>query len=447
MTKRLEGIELLDFVLRVSRQMAESHSLAPLLSYAIDQVLTLVGAERGYIVLKNADGSIDMRIRRDDQGSDLTGKADEISSSVLEEVVQTGRSVVLSDAMQDPQFGHAISVMTLRLRSIMCVPLITRNRTIGAIYVENRSIRGRFRESDLAPLQLFANQAAIAIENTELIENLKIANDHLMELDELKTNFILLISHELKTPLTAVSTNAQLMSMIIEKAGLVNDPMLSRTAVNLDRATNRMKHVIDEIVQFFRIASGQLQLALQPVRLQDVIPPIVKGLAGVCNERTLTIDVANLQSLPLIKADVQKLKIVFQNIIGNAVKFTPDGGHISIEATCSDGRHIEVLVKDTGIGVPPAEQQRVFDMFHVLGSLSTHSTSKSAFRGGGFGLGLPIARGIVEAHQGSIRLESSGYDETVLPGTVCVVTLPIPVTVTKNDVYEVEDREMVNANR
>jgi signal transduction histidine kinase len=427
MIKRLEGIELLDYVLRVSRQMAESHSLAPLLAYTIDEVLTLVGAERGYIVLKKRDGSIDLRIRRDDQGHDLTGTTDEISRSILEEVVQTGKSVVLSDAMQDPQFGHAISVMTLRLRSIMCVPLITRNRTIGAIYVENRSIRGRFRETDLPPLQLFANQAAIAIENTELIENLKIANDHLTELDELKNNFILLVSHELRTPLTAVTTNAQLMNMVIEKAGLVDDPMLSRTAVNLDRATARMQHVINEIVQFFHIATGQLELAYQKTRLQDVIVPIVNGLEKICHERTLTITVSGLHSLPTIEADAGKLKIVFQNVIGNAVKFTPDGGQISIEAACPDKNHIDIWIKDTGIGVPPAEQRRVFDIFHVLGSLKTHSTSKSAFRGGGLGLGLPIARGIVEGHQGSIRLESSGYDETLLPGTVCVVTLPVPV--------------------
>ncbi len=425
MANKLQGIELLDYVLRVSRQMAEAHSLAPLLSYTVDEVLTLVGAERGYIVLKKNDGSIDVRVKRDNQGNDLTGKTDEISRSVLEEVVQTGQAVVLSDAMQDPQFGQAISVMTLRLRSIMCVPLVTRNQTFGAIYVENRSIRGRFRESDLAPLQLFANQAAIAIENTELIENLKIANEHLTELDELKNNFILLVSHELKTPLTAVSTNAQLMSMVIEQAGLAGDPMVNRTAVNLDKATNRMEHVIDEIVQFFRIASGQLRLVMQPVRLQDLILPIVSSLADVCSERTLNIDVYGLDDLPTIEADPKHLKIVLQNVIGNAVKFTPDGGQISIEVRCSDSHHILIVVKDTGIGIPPTEQTRVFDMFHVLGSLNTHSTSKSAFRGGGFGLGLPIARGIVEAHRGTIRLESSGYDEQLLPGTVCLVTLPI----------------------
>jgi signal transduction histidine kinase len=314
---------------------------------------------------------------------------------------------------------------------------------MGAIYVENRSIRGRFRESDLAPLQLFANQAAIAIENTELIENLKTANEHLTELDELKNNFILLVSHELRTPLTAVSTNAQLMNMIIEKAGLVNDPMLSRTAVNLDRATARMQHVINEIVQFFHIASGQMELVFQETRLQDVILPVVHSLAKVCHERTLTISTSGLQSLPPTEADAGRLKIVFQNIIGNAVKFTPDGGQISIEATCPDRSCIEILVKDTGIGVPPAEQQRVFDMFHVLGSINTHSTSKSAFRGGGFGLGLPIARGIVEAHQGSIRLESSGYDEALLPGTICIVTLPVQIPEVKEAVGEPEDRKPV----
>ena len=424
MSKRLEGIELLDYVLRVSRHMAESHSLAPLLAYTIDKVLTLVGAERGYIVLKDGDGSIDFKIKRDNEGNDLPGATDEISYSILEQVVQTGESVMLSDAMHDPKFGTARSVMALRLRSIMCVPLITRNRTIGAIYVENRSVRGRFRESDLAPLQLFANQAAIAIENTELIENLKIANDHLTELDELKNNFIILISHELKTPLTAVSTNAQLMNMIIQKAGLHDDPMLNRTAANLDRATERMEHVIDEIVQFFRIASGQLELASTQVRLRDVIQPVVDNLASVCAERHLTIDVANLKQLPLVWADPRKLKVVFQNIIGNAVKYTPDGGQIQIEACCAGSNLVEIAVKDTGIGVPLDEQQRVFDMFHVLGSLSNHSTSKSAFRGGGFGLGLPIARGIIEAHKGSIRLQSSGYDEALLPGTVCTVTLP-----------------------
>ncbi|MBK8905605.1 MAG: GAF domain-containing protein [Anaerolineaceae bacterium] len=429
MANRLEGIELLDFVLRVSRRMAESHSLAPLLSYAIDQVLLMVGAERGFITLKRKDGSLDFKVRRNNEGNDLPGTSDEISYSILEQVVQTGESVVLSDAMQDPKFGHANSVMALRLRSIMCVPLMTRNQIIGAIYVENRSIRGRFRQTDLAPLQLFANQAAIAIENAELIENLKIANDHLTELDELKNNFILLVSHELKTPLTAVSTNAQLMNMIIEKAGIANDPMLSRTAANLDKATNRMRHVIDEIVQFFRIASGQLELALREVRLQDVIAPVVDNLGSVCAERNLTIDVAELHSLPKINADPHKLKIVFQNIIGNAVKYTPDGGAIHICGHCPDHTHVEILVKDTGIGVPLDEQQRVFDMFHVLGSLNTHSTSKSAFRGGGFGLGLPIARGIVEAHNGRIRLESSGYDEVQLPGTVCAVTLPCLVPV------------------
>ncbi len=129
----------------------------------------------------------------------------------------------------------------------------------------------------------------------------------------------------------------------------------------------------------------------------------------MCAERQPTIDITNIHALPKITADPRKLKIVFENIVGNAVKYTPDGGSIHISGHCLDDNHVEILVQDTGIGLPVDEQQRVFDMFHVLGSLNTHSTSKSAFRGGGFGLGLPIARGIVEAHNGRIRLESSGW--------------------------------------
>ena len=424
MGNRLEGIGLLDYVLRVSRHMAECHELAPLLDYTIDEVLRLVGAERGYIALKNSDSSIDFKIMRDDQGHDLAGATDEVSHSILQNVVRTGESVVLSDAMQDPKFGHAKSVISLRLRSIMCVPLVTRNETIGAIYVENRSVRGRFRQSDLAPLQLFAHQAAVAIENAELIENLKIANEHLTELDELKNNFILLVSHELNTPLTAVSTNVQLINMILEKAGLSEDPILKRTAGSLDRATERMQHVIDEIVQFIRIASGQLELNFHEVRLQDIILPVVEHFAAVCQERTLTIQVSNMKTLPLINVDPRKLKMAFENVIGNAVKYTPDGGLITIEASHLADGHLEILITDTGIGIPKAEQQRVFNMFHVLGSLNTHSSSKSAFRGGGFGLGLPIARGIIEAHEGSVHLHSSGYDTGLLPGTVCTIRLP-----------------------
>ena len=423
MSESYQGEELMAHVLGVSRRMAEMRSLAPLLSYTIDEVLSLVGAERGYIVLVYEDGELDFRVKRDNEGNDLAHGTDEISRSILQDVVTSGQSLVLSNAMTDPRFGQAHSVMHLKLRSVMCVPLITQNQTIGAIYVENRSVRGRFRKDDLPPLELFANQAAVAIDNAKLNDDVEIANQHLRELDELKNNFIMLVSHELRTPLTAVNAYANLMKTVIEKADAGQDERVLETQDRLETAVDRLNKTIQEIILVFRIFSGQQDLRLSQTYPRSVITTIADRLQAVCAERSLALTLENIDDLPPLMLDGPQIRIVFENVLGNAVKYTPDGGKIHISgAQRADG--VEISVSDTGIGIPPGEQKRVFDLFHVLGSLMNHSTSKHAFRGGGLGLGLPIAKGIVEAHQGNITIESPGYDLDNPPGTTVCIFLP-----------------------
>ena len=150
--QKLSGSALLEHLLTVSRRMAGMRNLEELLAYAIDEVLRLVGAERGYIVLVNENGSLDFRVQRKPHEAEaqfaIVGKmqGDPISRSILNQVVQTSHSLVIEDAMLDPRFQSAFSVMAMRLRSIMCVPLVNQNRTNGAIYVENRTESGRFVE-------------------------------------------------------------------------------------------------------------------------------------------------------------------------------------------------------------------------------------------------------------------------------------------------------------
>ncbi len=126
--------------------------------------------QSGDIILKQLDGTLNVKVMRDKNGNNLTSSADEISHSIFEEVVQTGTSLVLSDALTDPRFRQAHSVTYLQLRSIMCAPLVTRNHIIGVAYVENRSVHDRFRQDDIAPLELLATQAAVAIENADLAD-------------------------------------------------------------------------------------------------------------------------------------------------------------------------------------------------------------------------------------------------------------------------------------
>ncbi len=169
----LHNEALLTHLLAVSRRMAEMRALGPLLSYAIDEVLQLVGAGRGYIVLLQAGGSLDFRVKRRADKRNITSQADTISRSVLNETIRTQKSILVRNAMTDPRFGGATSVVMLQLRSIMCVPLVTNNRIIGAVYVENRTRSGRFSEENLAPLEFFGNQAAVSIENAQLYNGLE----------------------------------------------------------------------------------------------------------------------------------------------------------------------------------------------------------------------------------------------------------------------------------
>jgi hypothetical protein len=423
--ERENSAELLQYVLTVSHRMAAMRSLEPLLAYTMDEVLHFVGAERGYIVLVTGAGELSFKVQRDREGNDLAHGDDAISHSILSDVVATGRSLLLGNAMTDPHYGQAHSVLELQLRSVMCVPLITQSRPLGAIYVENRAVRARFRSQDLAPLELFANQAAVAIENAALNDDLSVAYQQLQELDQLKSNFVMLVSHELRTPLTAVTSYAALLKLMLERSALPADSRLLETQDKLENAVERLNKTIREIIHVFRILSDQYGLQRSLLPLRAVLLPAIEKLSPILDERNLTFSLEGLEGLPPLLLDGPEMGIVFDNVLGNAVKYTPDGGRIVVRgALLADG--LEVLVSDSGIGIPPEEQTRVFDLFHVLGSLLNHSTAKHGFRGGGLGLGLPIVRGIVAAHGGTVSLHSAGYDPESCPGTTCRIILPLP---------------------
>jgi signal transduction histidine kinase len=414
----LEREALLEHIIRVSRRMAEMRALDPLLLYVVDEALQLVGGERGYIVLLWPNKTLEFKAMRDKEGRDLTGGDDQISHSIVDEVTTSGRPLVVRNAMSEPRFSQAISVLNLQLRSVMCVPLISRNQVIGSLYVENRSVRGRFRKEDLSPLEIFANQAAVAIENAALNDQLQAAHQHLRKVDTMKSRFVLLVSHELRTPLAVVQTCTDLA----RQAAAETDS--GHFSIKLEQAVDRMEKTIEEIISVFRIISGRLQLRPAPARLDHIMRSVTNELAVVSAKRQLQVRLVIPGDLPVLLLDEDQIKTALSNVIGNAVKYTPDGGTIDIEGRL-ENESIVVTIRDTGIGIPVEEQEHIFDIFHVLGEIEHHSTSKHAFRGGGLGLGLPIARGIVETHGGRIHMESPGYDPKTLPGTTCVISLPI----------------------
>lgn len=165
--------QLFENLLDVSRALAENRTLDPLLHYAMTVALDLFEGENGYLVLVQPDGSLDFRIRLDKDGRLIEQPESRISHTLLDKVIERRKSAVIADAMIDPNTRTAQSVIALRLRSVMCSPLIARGEVLGAIYIENRSSQDAFNQDDLKALEYFAAQAAVAIANAMLNDELE----------------------------------------------------------------------------------------------------------------------------------------------------------------------------------------------------------------------------------------------------------------------------------
>ncbi len=256
------------------------------------------------------------------------------------------------------------------------------------------------------------------------ITELEVANNRLRELDRLKSDFIILVSHELRTPLTLISGYAHLLDEQLKQPISLTPDMVGGVAEGLNLGVVRMREVVNEIISVARITSGALDLVLGPVRIHTLLDKVCAGFEEICQMRQIQLHIGDFRKLPLIEADEKQLLTAIENVIGNAIKYTPDEGTVYIV-----GRELEdaidIVIRDTGIGIPLDEQRRIFDQFYVLGAIEHHSTSKSAFQGGGLGLGLAIARGIVEAHNGRIWVESDKRDPEKLPGSTFHILLPV----------------------
>lgn len=271
-------------------------------------------------------------------------------------------------------------------------------------------------------LKLYTQQLVERLEGK--VRELQEANQQLRELDRMKSDFIVLVSHELRTPLTLINGYAFLLKDRAKQAEEEADEQLAYVANGLTKGIERLGRVINEIISVSRIAAGALDLAIGPVRISEIIQDVIKENVQICKDRGINLEVGDLSGLPIIQADGGQIRVAIDNVIGNAVKYTPDNGSIKVSGrSLTDA--VVFTVEDTGIGIPIEEQRRIFDQFHILGSIQHHSTSKSNFKGGGLGLGLPIARGIVEAHQGRIWVESEKRDMDNPPGSVFHILLPI----------------------
>jgi signal transduction histidine kinase len=175
-----------------------------------------------------------------------------------------------------------------------------------------------------------------------------------------------------------------------------------------------------------------MQLDFKALNLSSLVAGIIDEFANGLQERKINCVIENFGSMPVIQGDKDALRKAFYHVIVNAIKYTPDQGHITIKGSLPgmrDGEEIassvQVTVKDSGIGIDPKDHELIFDRFYQTGQVMLHSSGKTKFKGGGSGLGLAVSRGIIEAHGGQIWVESAGHDETTMPGSSFHIVLPI----------------------
>jgi signal transduction histidine kinase len=255
------------------------------------------------------------------------------------------------------------------------------------------------------------------------IVDLQKANAELRRVDKMKSDFVVLASHELRTPLTLIYGYVNLMRMEISR--LPENERLLDVAQRLSDATARLTDLYDAIVNVSLIDAQRLDLTLTPIDLFGVVSSVVGELGPLARERAMQLITADFRDLPKISADPDYLRRAISNVATNAMKYTPDSGTVSIYYERQENA-IDVVVADTGIGIDPSEHERIFQKFVVVEDIMHHSTSKTAFQGGGLGLGLAVVRGIIEAHGGRVWVESDGRDEERLPGTKFHILLPMP---------------------
>lgn len=257
------------------------------------------------------------------------------------------------------------------------------------------------------------------------IRELETFNQSLMHFDKMKDIFIQLTAHELRTPLTLVYGYSRLLEDNPQVKGLMQQfPETHALMQGMNDAIVRMQKIINEILTISRIITNQIDLAVGVADMGRIVRQAIQPYLQPLADRRLTLVVDPAEWPPRIQADWELMQLAISNLLSNAIKYTPDGGTIILSA-CVDRDRLRFHIKDTGIGIPPDVQATIFERFHTSHNIQLHSTSKTAFRGGGIGLGLAICKGIVEAHGGRIWVESSGYDELRLPGSTFTVEIPL----------------------
>jgi len=314
-------------------------------------------------------------------------KADE---GIAGYVLQHREPLILQgDISQDPRFKNLKGKE--QLTSAISLPIIHKDKALGVLNVARMREAPPFTDADVEFLSVLASQAAIAIENARLFQEIRQAYERLAELDHLKSEFISIASHELRTPL----------AILLAYASILEEEITGQSKEYLDQVVEsamQLKAIIDEMVSLRRLDTGETQVEITEVSITPIVESLLEEFGPLAERKEIHLEVDLPEKLPPVRSDAQVLRLILSNLLSNAIKFTPEGGAVRLFAREERDRLL-LGISDTGPGIPPQDLERIFERFYqVENSLRREH--------GGIGLGLSIAKEMAELIDGRIWAES-----------------------------------------
>jgi signal transduction histidine kinase len=397
----------------IGRAVASSLDLQHVLATIVTRAVELAGAEGGAIYSYDETRHLFQLAEAHGLDPAYTDKVRQTPigdvATPIGEAARRREPIVVSDLAEPSDFALREPTVAAGFHSLLVVPLVGVEGVLGMLMVLRRATGG-FSHNTVGLMQIFADQSVLAMHNARLFKDAEEKGRQLAIASEHKSQFFANMSHELRTPLNAVLGYTELLA-----DGLYGD-IPERAKQVLERVQINGTHLlalINDVLDLSKIEAGELSLTVEDYSLRNVVDTVLAQAGSLAQGKGLALVADVADDLPKGLADERRLTQVVLNIVSNAIKFTEQGS-VTISASAANGM-FEVAIKDTGPGIAPEDQARIFEAFQQVDNSNTRKK-------GGTGLGLSISKRLVEMHGGTVGVESE-----VGAGSIFFVRLPIRV--------------------
>ncbi len=402
-------VNVLNRLAEISIVLNSTFELDPLLTYLMDAAVAITEAESASVLLwDEREQKLRFTATTSDQSAaGLIGLLVPLTGSVAGTCLTENRIIQVDDIRQsETHYDKVDEQQDFTTRSLLAVPMRWNERVIGVLEVVNK-IKPPWTTDDHDHIAVLTSQAAVAIGTAQMIIDMKNANQELSELDKLKSDFIAIASHELRTPL----------AIILGYASFLRDETDNRLRAHAEKVMEsglQLRHIIEDLMNLRYLQQKESDLRREVVALEAVVQDAVHDVNSVVEANGHHL---RLELPPGLQVNIDRIRIgmALGNILGNAVRFTTEPGEITVRAEIhEDLREAWISVTDTGIGLEADQLDRIFEKFYQVEDPMTR-------RFGGMGIGLSIARALIDVHGGRIWAESAGLGQ----GSTFTFTLPL----------------------